>query len=141
MFAMAKSRMIPKSFAKLHPRYKTPVVALSLLGITSIIAPLFGRVMLVWIVDAANFACCLAYCLVAMSFVVLRKKESNDVETLQGRSWSLCRLYGNIDVWYYGCNVSHTGYGLYFGVARMDYSRMLDFTRNIFGTKKQTCKW
>lgn len=76
MFAMAKSKMIPKSFAKLHPRYKTPVVALSLLGITSIIAPLFGRVMLVWIVDAANFACCLAYCLVAMSFVVLRKKKA-----------------------------------------------------------------
>lgn len=32
--------------------------------------------MLVWIVDAANFACCLAYCLVAMSFVVLRKKKA-----------------------------------------------------------------
>lgn len=79
MFAMAKSRMIPKSFAKLHPKYKTPVVALSLLGITSIIAPLFGRVMLVWIVDAANFACCLAYCLVAMSFVVLRTKRATMV--------------------------------------------------------------
>ena len=49
---------------------------MALLGITSIIAPLFGRVMLVWIVDAANFACCLAYCLVAMSFVVLRKKKA-----------------------------------------------------------------
>lgn len=33
--------------------------------------------MLVWIVDAANFACCLAYCLVAMSFIVLRKKKPN----------------------------------------------------------------
>ena len=31
--------------------------------------------MLVWIVDAANFACCLAYCIVAMSFLVLRKKK------------------------------------------------------------------
>lgn len=77
MFAMAKSRMIPKSFAKLHPTYKTPIVALLLLGLTSIIAPLFGRVMLIWIVDAANFACCLAYCIVAMSFVVLRKKRAS----------------------------------------------------------------
>ena len=77
MFAMAKSRMIPSSFAKLHPVYKTPIVALLLLGLTSIIAPFFGRVMLVWIVDAANFACCLAYCIVSLSFVVLRKKKAN----------------------------------------------------------------
>ena len=77
MFAMAKSRMIPSSFAKLHPIYKTPIVALLLLGLTSIITPFFGRVMLVWIVDAANFACCLAYCIVSLSFVVLRKKKAN----------------------------------------------------------------
>ena len=31
--------------------------------------------MLVWISDAASFACCLAYCMVAMSFLKLRKKE------------------------------------------------------------------
>ena len=77
MFTMAKSRMIPSSFAKLHPVYKTPIVALLLFGLTSIIAPFFGRVMLVWIVDAANFACCLAYCIVSLSFVVLRKKKAN----------------------------------------------------------------
>ena len=77
MFAMAKSRMIPSSFAKLHPVYKTPIVALLLLGLTSIIAPFFGRVMLVWIVDAANFACCLAYCIVSLSFVVLRKTKAD----------------------------------------------------------------
>ena len=42
-------------------------------------APFFGRVMLLWIVDAANFACCLAYCIVALSFLVIRKKHP-DVE-------------------------------------------------------------
>lgn len=77
MYAMAKSRMIPSSFAKLHPVYKTPIIALLLLGLTSIIAPFFGRVMLVWIVDAANFACCLAYCIVSLSFIVLRKKKAD----------------------------------------------------------------
>lgn len=39
------------------------------------ITPFFGRVMLIWIVDAANFACCLAYCIVALSFLVLRRKQ------------------------------------------------------------------
>ena len=30
---------------------------------------------MVWICDAGNFGCCLAYCMVAISFVILRTKE------------------------------------------------------------------
>lgn len=75
LYSMSKARMLPNVFSKLHSKHNTPYVAILFLGTISIIAPFFGRVMLVWIVDAANFACCLAYCLVAMSFLVLRKKE------------------------------------------------------------------
>jgi len=75
MYSMAESYMIPRCFAKLHPRYKTPVNALLLIGALTFIAPLFGRKMLVWVVDAGNFGCCLAYCMVAVSFLVLRKRE------------------------------------------------------------------
>ena len=75
IFSMAESRMIPGRFSKLHPEKKTPVNALLLIGILSIAAPFFGRTMLVWISDAASFACCLAYCMVSMSFIILRKKE------------------------------------------------------------------
>ena len=39
------------------------------------LAPFFGRQMLVWVVDAGNFGCCLAYCMVALSFIILRSKE------------------------------------------------------------------
>jgi amino acid transporter len=75
IFSMAESGMLPKCFYKLHPKYKTPVNALIVIGFLSFISPFFGRTMLVWISDAASFACCLAYCIVAMSFLVLRKKE------------------------------------------------------------------
>lgn len=75
IFSMSKVRMLPKTFSKLHPEYNTPWVSILFLGVLSMIAPLFGRVMLVWIVDAANFACCLAYCIVAMSFLRLRKTK------------------------------------------------------------------
>lgn len=75
IFSMAESRMIPGRFSKLHPTKKTPVNALLLIGVLSLAAPFFGRTMLVWISDAASFACCLAYCMVSMSFVILRKKE------------------------------------------------------------------
>src|SRR5699024_6836275 len=74
IYAMSTSYMLPATFGKLHKKRKTPIIAIALVGGLSIIAPFFGRVMLVWIVDAANFACCLAYCMVSLSFVVLRKK-------------------------------------------------------------------
>lgn len=75
MYSMAESFMIPKVFAKLHPKYKTPINSLYLIGFLSCIAPFAGRKMLVWIVDAGNFGCCLAYCMVSISFLILRKKE------------------------------------------------------------------
>lgn len=75
IFSMAESRMIPGRFAKLHSKYKTPVNALLLIGVLSLVASFFGRTMLIWISDAASFGCCLAYLIVAMSFVILRKKE------------------------------------------------------------------
>lgn len=75
LYSMSKARMLPNMFSRLHPKYNTPYVAILFLGAISVVTTLFGRVMLVWIVDAANFACCLAYCLVALSFLVLRKKQ------------------------------------------------------------------
>ncbi len=75
IFSMAESSMIPRRFARLHQKHNTPANAILLVGALSFVAPFFGRTMLVWISDAASFACCLAYCMVAFSFLVLRKKE------------------------------------------------------------------
>ncbi len=75
LYSMAESYMIPKFFAKLHPVHKTPIHALILIGVITMVAPFAGRAMMVWICDAGNFGCCLAYCMVAISFMILRKKE------------------------------------------------------------------
>ena len=75
LYSMAESYMIPKLFSKLHPKFKTPINALYLVGALTVLAPFAGRKMLVWIVDAGNFGCCVAYCLVAVSFLIIRKKE------------------------------------------------------------------
>ena len=75
IFSMAESKMIPSRFAKLHKKHKTPTNALLLIGVLSLAAPFFGKQMLVWISDAASLACCLAYLMVSMSFLNLRKKE------------------------------------------------------------------
>ena len=75
IFAMAEAKMVPGRFSKLHGKHKTPINSLLLIGALSLVAPFFGRTMLIWISDAASFACCLAYCMVAMSFIILRGKE------------------------------------------------------------------
>lgn len=75
IYSMAESYMIPRVFAKLHPKHKTPINALILIGILTMLAPFAGRVMMAWICDAGNFGCCLAYCMVAISFLILRKKQ------------------------------------------------------------------
>ena len=75
LYSMAESLMIPRTFAKLHPVYKTPVNALLLIGSLTIVSLFFGRKILVWVADAGNLGCCVAYLLVAISFMILRKKE------------------------------------------------------------------
>lgn len=77
IYAMAECGMLPKFLAKLHPKYKTPGNAILLIGIISSLAPLLGRKMLVWLVDAGGLTIVIAYFLVALSFLVLRYKEPN----------------------------------------------------------------
>jgi len=75
VFAMAQVGMLPPFLAKLHPKHKTPVNAVLMIGALSVIAPLFGRKTLVWLVDAGGLGIVVAYAFVAASFIVLRKRE------------------------------------------------------------------
>ncbi|MDX2423840.1 MAG: APC family permease [Amphritea sp.] len=74
IYAMARARMLPSFLAKLHPVYNTPVNAIILIGIISTLAPLMGRKSMVWLVDAGGLGIIVAYALVALSFLILRKK-------------------------------------------------------------------
>ena len=73
IYAMARSKMIPGRFSLVSAKYKTPHNAIFLVSGLSILAPFFGRTMLVWISNAASFACCFAYFMVSASFLALRK--------------------------------------------------------------------
>lgn len=75
LYSMGESYMVPPIFKKLNPKYKTPSAAIWLIGILSMVTPFAGRRMLVWVSDAGSFGCVLAYCMVALSFLILRKKE------------------------------------------------------------------
>ncbi|NLT48645.1 MAG: APC family permease [Clostridiales bacterium] len=75
IFAMGRAKMLPPVFGKVHPKYQTPTAAIILVGLITCLSPLLGKSALVWFVDASAFGTVVAYCMVACSFVALRKKE------------------------------------------------------------------
>ncbi|MBE4718172.1 amino acid permease [Pseudarthrobacter sp. AB1] len=77
VYSMARSGMLPAWFGKLHPKFRTPVNALLFIGGLSFLAPFFGVKMLGWLVDSGAPSIVMAYILVAVVFVLLRRREPN----------------------------------------------------------------
>lgn len=77
IYAMAKAGLLPAPLGRLHEEYRTPKNAILLIGVLSMVAPFFGRPVLVWLVDAGGLGIVIAYGFVALSFLVLRYKEPN----------------------------------------------------------------
>lgn len=75
LYALARAGQLPRPLGALHPRYHTPHNALLLVGALSLIAPLFGRPALVWLVDAGGLGIVTAYAFVAWSFLRLKSRE------------------------------------------------------------------
>jgi len=75
IFAMARAGQLPSFLGRLHPEYNTPSNAVLLIGLLSLLAPLFGHKTLVWLVDAGSLGVVVAYALVALSFLRLRRRE------------------------------------------------------------------
>lgn len=77
MYALSQAKMLPGFLGRIHPKYNTPSNAILLIGGIASIAPFFGRSMLDWLANAGSFGIVIAYGIVSISFVVLRKKEPN----------------------------------------------------------------
>ncbi|MFT5871291.1 MAG: APA family basic amino acid/polyamine antiporter [Clostridium sp.] len=75
LFSMGRAKMLPEIFGRVHPKYKSPTAAILLVGFISCLSPLLGKKALVWFVDASAFGTVVAYLLVSVSFLSLRKKE------------------------------------------------------------------
>ncbi|MEV1290887.1 APC family permease [Pseudonocardia sp. NPDC049635] len=75
VYAMAASGMLPRWFAHVHPRYRTPTHAIVFIGGLSVLAPLFGDNMLTWLVNAGGLTITMGFTMVAVTFLVLRRRE------------------------------------------------------------------
>ncbi len=74
IYALAKAGMLPKFLGEIHPKYRTPHRAIILIAILSTLAPLLGRPALVWFVNSGGLGLVIGWTMVAVSFIVLRKK-------------------------------------------------------------------
>jgi amino acid transporter len=73
LYAMARAGMLPKFLAKIHPKFNTPHRAILCIAVLSVGAPFLGRPALLWFVNAGGLALVVAWLLVSLSFIILRK--------------------------------------------------------------------
>lgn len=74
LYSMGRARMLPRVFGSLHPKYKTPYVAIFFVGALTILSPILGKNSLSWFVNASAFGTVIAYFMVSLSFVILRHR-------------------------------------------------------------------
>ncbi|MCZ6893741.1 MAG: APC family permease [Gammaproteobacteria bacterium] len=75
IYALASSRMLPSWLARLDDKHASPARALWLICAISCVAPWFGRSALVWLVNAGSVGVIIAYAVVALAFIVLRRQQ------------------------------------------------------------------
>jgi APA family basic amino acid/polyamine antiporter len=74
-FAMSRDGLLPKFFAKVHPKYKTPHVSTIITGLAVGVAAMFTN--LEEMVDLTNIGTLFAFFLVCVGIIILRVKEPN----------------------------------------------------------------
>ena len=61
MFSMGRAQLLPAWFSQIHPVYGTPTNAILFTAAVSLVAPWFGRGVIVWIVDMSAVGTALGY--------------------------------------------------------------------------------
>lgn len=77
LFSMARERVLPVWFGKIHEVHKTPVNAILFIMAVSMIAPFFGRTALGWIVNMSSLGAAVGYGYTSAAAIRFAKKEHN----------------------------------------------------------------
>jgi APA family basic amino acid/polyamine antiporter len=74
-FSMARDGLLPQSFAKVHPKYRTPYVTTILTGLAVGTCSMFTSID--EMVDLTNIGTLFAFILVCIGILILRKRDPN----------------------------------------------------------------
>lgn len=77
MFSMARAKILPEAFGKLHPKYNTPYWGIIFAVVISMAAPWFGREALLWVVDMSSIGVTIAYFYTCYAAFTLFKSKKN----------------------------------------------------------------
>lgn len=94
--SLSESNMLPSFFGVTSKKTGVPVYSISFVGLISIISAFFGKAVLTWFVDAGNFSCCVAYCIVSVSFLVMRRKHVGLVRPYKVKHYMVVGLLATI---------------------------------------------
>ncbi len=72
-FSMARDGLLPQSFARVHPRYRTPYVTTIFTGLAVGICSMFTSIDIM--VDLTNIGTLFAFVLVCLGIMILRKRD------------------------------------------------------------------
>ncbi len=84
LFGMARAKMLPAAFAKIHPKHKTPSVCIIFVMIVCCICPFFGREVIGWVVDMCSVGTAFGYFFTCAGAYILLKKygDENDMNRI-----------------------------------------------------------
>lgn len=84
LYSMAKDKVIPEWFGKIHEKYKTPANAIIFVMLISLFAPFFGRTALGWIVDMSSIGAAIGYGYTSLAAFSFARKEKNIMIMISG---------------------------------------------------------
>lgn len=94
LLSMSRAKALPSWFGEIHPKYKTPRNSIIFILLVSLMAPWFGRQVLLWIVDMASIGAAIGYFYTATSALNILIKEGGSriqkTYSLMGSIFSAC---------------------------------------------------
>ena len=81
LFGMARAKMLPPAFEKVHPEHKTPSICVGFTMIICCICPFFGREVIGWVVDMCSVGTAFGYFFTCAGAYILLKKYGDDTDT------------------------------------------------------------
>lgn len=77
LYSMGYNGVLPKWFSVLHEEYHTPYHAILFILIVSVLAPFFGREVLLWVVDMSAIGAAIGYGYTSAASYFVAKKNSD----------------------------------------------------------------
>lgn len=74
---LAADRALPHRFTRLHPRFRTPAAATTIIMGISLLVPFLGRTVISWIIDLMSLAALIAYIYVSLAVLLCARREGD----------------------------------------------------------------